>query len=274
MQEDTAAHALTFERGQAQAMVELAVEARPVADGWMTFGGQGAFINKACGLGLAGPVPDSTAQEVFDFFAERGVEPKVELCPFVHPSLLAALGRSGYRLQEFENVLFRHLEKGEDFRRALPQGWPVGLEVVRIDATDARAVEAYVDVASSGFFPDGEKMSEGFRATALRAPQLPHYDSFLARLDGRAVGAGGCASRGGHTTLFGASVLPGFRKRGVQQALILARLERAASLGSRLAAIVSHPGVATERNAGRLGFRMAYTRAILVRPGEGLVPSP
>ena len=272
--EDMASLASRIERGQAEAMVELAVDAQPVAGGWMTCGGKGAFVNKACGLGLEGPVPTGAAQDIVDFFQSRGVEPQVELCPFVHPSLLAALASMGFQLREFENVLFRPLLGGEDFRQTLPQGWPAGLEVTRVDAAGPRAVEAYVRLSSQGFFPEGTEMSEGFRASALLAPRLPHYDSFVARLDGQAVGAGGCASRAGLTALFGTSVLSEFRGRGIQQALIATRLERAAERGSLGATIVSHPCGATERNAARLGFRMAYTRAILIRPGQGLSSSP
>jgi hypothetical protein len=124
----------------------------------------------------------------------------------------------------------------------------------RIDAVDRAAVEASVDVATSGFFADGQPLSEGFWASALRAPRLPQGDSFVARLDGRRVGAGDC--------------------QGVQQALSVARLPRARAPGSTLASIVAHPGVLTERNAARLGFRTAFVRAILVRPGGRLAPSP
>lgn len=189
--EDFAALARSVERGQAAAMVELATEAQPLEDGWMTFGGPGAFVNKACGLGLAGPIAKEAARDLVDFFASRGVEPRVELCPYVHPSLLAALGRAGFQLHEFENVFFRPLGETENFRAALPSGWPEGLQVSCVDATDAEAVEEYVRVSTQGFFPDGKAMSKGFWESAVKAPLLPHTDSFVARLAGQAVGAGG-----------------------------------------------------------------------------------
>jgi GNAT superfamily N-acetyltransferase len=68
-------------------------------------------------------------------------------------------------------------------------------------------------------------------------------------------------------------VLAEFRGRGVQQALMATRLQRALALGSTLAAIISHPHVATERNAVRLGFALGYTRVVLVRPDEGFLAS-
>jgi len=272
--EDFASLAALVEQGQAEAMVELAVESEPVAGGWMTFGGRGAFVNKTCGLGLEGEVPASTAERILDFFRERGAEPRVEICPFVHPSLLEALAEAGFRLQEFENVLFRPLDPKEDLSAALPRPWPEGVEIARVDPGDPAALETYVGVSASGFFPAPAAMSESFKRMSLRAARLPHADCLVARVGGEVVGAAGCASRRGVTALFGASVLPAFRRRGIQQALIVARMERGAVRGSRQATIVSHPGIPTERNAARLGFRMAYTRSVLVCPGEGLVPSP
>jgi GNAT superfamily N-acetyltransferase len=76
------------------------------------------------------------------------------------------------------------------------------------------------------------------------------------------------------TSLLGTSVLPRFRRRGIQQALMAVRLERALELGSDLSDITSRPGIPTERNAGRLGFQLAFVRPVLVRRAPGLVPSP
>lgn len=38
--------------------------------------------------------------------------------------------------------------------------------------------------------------------------------------------------------------------------------------------MVCKPGIATERNAVRLGFFLAYCKAIMFLPGEGLEPAP
>lgn len=70
--------------------------------------------------------------------------------------------------------------------------------------------------------------------------------------------------------LFGLSLLPEFRRRGIQQALIAARLNSASVRGARLATIGSKPGAETERNVRRMGFATAYTKPVMVRPGPGL----
>ena len=86
-------------------------------------------------------------------------------------------------------------------------------------------------------------------------------ECFLARTDGRVVGGATLAVRGRIAGLFGASTLPGFRGRGVQTALLEARLRRAWELGCELAMSLARPGSASERNITRQGFQTLYTRA-------------
>ena len=104
--------------------------------------------------------------------------------------------------------------------------------------------------------------------------EAPGFAATVAYVDGEIAGAAGSSYRGGVMSLFGTSVLPRFRRRGIQQALIIARLGRGLSLHADLASITSHPGIPTERNAARLGFQFAYARAVMVKRGPGLVPSP
>lgn len=260
-----------IERKQAVAAAELALESQPLADGWLSYGGPGAYVNKACGLGLERPLTDAELDTLVAFFTSRGVEPRVELCPFAHQSFIDGLARRGLVLRYFVNVLVRKLTPGETL--VPPSGWPDGVTVERVDPSDEVAVRQYVETAESGFLPEGEPVPELFMNLGLKAARKPTQDCFVARIGGEIVGAAGCDSRDGATALFGTSVKPAWRRRGVQQALISARLERGRERGSHLATVMSGPGIPTERNAARMGFTMAYTRVILVKHGEGLVPS-
>lgn len=266
--------ARVVERKQATSLFGLALEYTPLADGWMIFGGPGSYVNKASGFGLERPLTDAELDGLVAFFAQRGVEPKVELSAFTPPALLAGLASRGFVLKEFENVLARPLSPSDEPRALLPQGWPSGVTVERVDPTDEAALREFVTVASSGFLPEGSPVPDVFMEAGLKGARLATYDSYVARVGREVVGAGGCESSGGSTALFGTSVKPAYRRRGVQQALIATRLERGRERGSRLAFIISGPGIPTERNAVRLGFSMAYTRVVLVKHGEGLVPSP
>jgi STE24 endopeptidase len=65
---------------------------------------------------------------------------------------------------------------------------------------------------------------------------------------------------GGVALLAGASTAPPHRNLGAQSALLEARLRFAADRGCDLAMICALPGSASQRNAERRGFRIAYTR--------------
>ena len=60
--------------------------------------------------------------------------------------------------------------------------------------------------------------------------------------------------------LAGASTVPEGRRQGAQLALLDARLQTAVDAGCDLAMMVAAPGSASQRNAERQGFRIAYTR--------------
>ncbi|NDD65105.1 MAG: GNAT family N-acetyltransferase, partial [Acidobacteria bacterium] len=84
--------------------------------------------------------------------------------------------------------------------------------------------------------------------------------SFVAEIDGQPVGTAGLSIVDGVALLTGASTLPEFRRRGVQRRLLEARLADAAARGCQLAMVCALPGSASQRNAERAGFRIAYTR--------------
>jgi GNAT superfamily N-acetyltransferase len=89
---------------------------------------------------------------------------------------------------------------------------------------------------------------------------------FLAWVGNRPAGGGGMYTHAGVTELGGASTRPAFRKRGIQTALLFARLAAAQELGCDLAISLTEPGSASQRNLERLGFGLAYTKVTMVAP--------
>ncbi len=262
------------EARQARGTAEIAAVSEPIAGGSMCFGGPGSWDNQACGLALDGPISDAELDRLVAFYTERGVEPKVEVCPYADPSLWIGLSRRGFELREFEGVLFRELDPAEDLRALLPHGWPRGLELTAVDADDDEQLRTYVQVSSSGFRGPDEPLSDVLFELSRRGVQHPRCDSFLAVVEGQVAGAGGMETTANIACLFGTSVLPAFRRRGIQAALIARRLEQARTRGCHLVTIHTRPGIATERNARRLGFQLAYVKAVMALSGPGLVASP
>jgi GNAT superfamily N-acetyltransferase len=81
------------------------------------------------------------------------------------------------------------------------------------------------------------------------------------------VVAGGGAVRisDGLVQLAGAATLPSHRRRGVQSALLRARLLDAARQGCDLAVVTTEPASKSQENVQRAGFALLYARAVLIR---------
>lgn len=264
------------ERRLAASTAEVARTAMFLAGGAACYDAPGSWANAALGMGLEGEVSGESLDALIAFYEDRGAEARVEICPFVDPSLLRGLAERSFSLRAFENVLARPLLPGENLRASHPLGWPEGLEVVRVDPRDEATVRLAVEIASSGFLPEGIPVDEAELALGVRIASHPRVGTFLALWDGEPAGAGSVEVGGDVAALFGATVLAPFRRQGVQAALILARLALARDAGATLAVIHSHPGIPTERNALRLGFSVAYSKAVLgrARPTSTRPPCP
>jgi GNAT superfamily N-acetyltransferase len=83
---------------------------------------------------------------------------------------------------------------------------------------------------------------------------------FLAECEGHAIATGCLGIHNGVALLAGGATIPEWRNRGAQQALLEHRLAYAAGAGCDLAMMCAEPGSASQRNAERQGFRIAYTR--------------
>lgn len=255
------------EARQVAGCTDVALEAEPVAGGVMTYSAPGCWSNMAMGMGLDGPVEAADVDRVVDFYRARDCAARVEVAPEADASLLEALAAHGFVLRDLEYLLVRELHPTEDLSRP-PQG-PPGLEIERVDPADDAAVAEWVDVSTCGFRAPDEPIPAHFEAITTRIARHARVFCLTARLEGRAVGGAAGDTLESIGALFGTSVHPDFRRRGVQLALMRARLEILREAGARLATVGSRPGVATARNAARLGFRMGYTRVGMVRsPAE------
>jgi GNAT superfamily N-acetyltransferase len=94
----------------------------------------------------------------------------------------------------------------------------------------------------------------------------------VARRDGAAAGGGSLRIVDGLAQLAGASTLPPHRRRGVQSALMRARLVEAAHAGCDLAVVTTEPASKSQENVQRAGFALLYVRAVLVRPAASSAP--
>jgi GNAT superfamily N-acetyltransferase len=245
--------ALRLEAAHASAGVSSAGEVESAAGGKLIFAGVDSPINQALGLGLAGPVTAEEFDRVESFFRSRGVKITIDLCPLADISLIELLAARGYRLTEFNNVLARPIREGE-WIPAPPSG---------LDARPAapEEVDLLTRIAIQGFFNRSEVTpDELVQFRAMVGTSIP----YLLFAGGQAVAGAVMGIHERVATMAGDATLPEFRGRGAQAALIHRRLRDAQAAGCDLAWAATLPGSVSQRNYERCGFRMVYTRAMMV----------
>jgi hypothetical protein len=244
---------------QAQAALrpEAGVAVERFAGGCAVYNPLGSPSSRAhaFGLGLGGPVGEEELERMEAFYRTRGVPAHVDLCPLADPTLTELLARRGYRLEGWTNVLVRS-DPGVLPATPLPRG-----ATVRQVALPEAGL--WAQVVARGFCE--REVTQAEVGLGMLVFSMPGTTCFLGLVDGQPAGGGAVALYQGVAILFGASTLVAFRRRGVQAALLRARLALSASNGCDLATTLTQPGSGSQRNAERQGFRVAYTRALMTR---------
>jgi GNAT superfamily N-acetyltransferase len=218
------------------------------------FDGVGSPLTQTFALGLAGDVDDAALDAIEAFFAGRGADVCHEVSPMADVTLLERLPARGYRPVELTTIL--HLPLAADVRPAAERPADPALRVRPIDVSEAAH---WADVSARGWGETPE-LADFMRGFGTITAQAEGTVCFLAEWEGTPVGTGAMGVHGGVALLAGASTLPPWRGRGAQGALLGARLRHAAALGCDVAMMGALPGSASQRNAERQGFRIAYTR--------------
>jgi ribosomal protein S18 acetylase RimI-like enzyme len=237
----------------------------PVAGGVACFAERDSPFTKVAGLGFGGVPGESELDRVEAAFARRGCPVQVELAHLVDAEIGAMLTARGYRLVSFENVLGRALA-GDP---GPAPGTPPGIEVRRSGDDE---FETWLEIVLDGVaapdaqgLPSHEDFPRAAVRSAMRDFEAAGVVRYTALRDG--VPAGGASMRvaDGVAQLTGAATAPKHRRRGVQAALLAARLADAAAAGCDVATVTTQPASTSQHNVQRRGFDLLYTRAVLVR---------
>jgi len=246
-----------YTRAQARLRPHNQAVVEPAAGGYMFYAGPGSPLNRAVGLGMAGPVAEAGLALVEQFYHSRGALPRLDLCPLADESLLALLLEAGYRLERFYNVLAYPLPQ-----TPIPVSPPPEVRISRAGPAEA---DLWIITTAQGFTEQEQPPED---ALEILGPNFHSANAacFLAWVGDQPAGGGGMYTYGGVTEFGGASTRPAFRKRGIQTALLFARLAAAQEMGCDLAISLTEPGSDSQRNLERLGFRLAYTKVTMVAP--------
>ncbi len=251
-----------FVESRARLMPDSDAQWIEVAGAYAMYDGVRSPSTQTFGLGLFQMPAPADMDRIEAFFKERGAPVLHEVSPLADKSLLVVLGERGYRSVELTSVM------------CLPLNGQFPAATARKNAIQVRIVgdeerDLWARTAAEGwreFTEIADLMLDLMRVGAAKQDT----QSFLAELDGRPIAAGSLAIHDGVALLAGASTIPEWRQRGAQRALLESRLEYATRDGCDLGMICAEPGSASQRNAERRGFQIAYTRikwALMVPSG-------
>jgi GNAT superfamily N-acetyltransferase len=235
----------------------------PVAGGVASFAERDSPFNKVVGLGFSGVPSADALEEIENGFASCGAPVQIELSHLGDPALGTLLTERGYRLVSFENVL------GFDLRNKPERVTPPGIEI-RPSGDDE--FDAWIDVVMEGaIHPDtqGVATHEDFPRDVLETAERDSAAGlirYVALREGVFAGGASFTMVDRIAALTGAATAPPHRRKGIQTALLSARLADAAAAGCDVAVITTQPGSKSQQNAQRRGFDLLYTRAVLLKP--------
>jgi len=236
---------------------EVGAAEEEICGGHMVFAGVGSPIGRLTGAGFDRPITPEDLDRVEAFYRARSAPSQVDLCPLHGPDVFEMFKERGYAIAELNNVLYRNLDCNEP---PLP---PPGCEIRRSSPDEAEVTGTIVERA---FFPDGAP--EAYRGLIAPLYQMERALAFVACVDGKPVACGTGLAIPEHKlfALCGAGTLTEYRGRGLQTALLRARMAAAAQSGCEYAAVVTQGGSISQRNAERLGFRVAYSKVTVIKP--------
>ena len=218
------------------------------------------LFNRTVGAGLLGPLDQAGIDAVVAHFTAKERVPCVEVYDgLTPPELVALLERNGFSPSGhgFESHALE-TDRAPEVDRP-------GVTVRRCEIEDWPRFAALV---ADGFGATGE-LAEFFSAATIASERELGKDTaaFIASTDGEDAGTGQLVLTPRIAGCYSGSVLPAFRGRGIQHALIAARIAEGLARGRRTFVSQTDPESASGHNLHDLGFRTLYRASWYVRSG-------
>lgn len=219
------------------------------------------LFHRAIGFGVTAPATAAALASVLRHYAVLGAEARVELAEGIAPAGAAALlERHGFRRErETHTVHALVTDRVPEVRRV------GGLTLTRVAAREARL---FGRLARAGFEETGERGVFVERSsTFVLGHRTPgRCTGYIGRMGGRPAATGLLCLTAGVGGLYSDTTLPEFRGRGIQKAMIAARIERGLRLGRRVFTARTEGPNASARNYEQTGFLPLYRASFWVRP--------
>lgn len=202
---------------------------------------------------------DSTdLEEILEFYGATQQPCWIEVPAFASSSFTSALIQHGFRPEYHTSVLASELPRSVSLaRHAMDE---ITFETIGADAQPS-VVASFLDTLNLGFGQSQDTLSRVRRNQSFW-PTVSHWRLFLARCNGIPAGGGVLTIQDRYGYLAAASVLPEYRRRGVQQALIELRIRQAEQESCTVVLGQADFASSSQCNMQRRGLNLIYTKAV------------
>ena len=220
------------------------------AGAYAVFDGVDSPVTQTFGLGIFEELSADSLDLIERFFLDRGAPVLHEVSPLAGVAALDLLCARNYKPIELSSVLYQPVDKpaGED------------LEPIKVRVIGPEEAQLWTDISAKGWTSDHPELMDFFLQFGKISSARSQSVYFIAELDGKPGAAGVLCIHDGVAQFGGSSTIPELRRRGLQSALLQARMRYAFDHGCDLASMAAEAGSDSQRNAERKGFRIAYTR--------------
>jgi GNAT superfamily N-acetyltransferase len=215
------------------------------------FDGAGSPLTQTFGLGLFAPSSADELQTIEEFFESRGAEVFHEVSPLADGGTVGFLNARGYQPLELSSILFQPIAPAA-------AKTPANTGRVQVRIAERQEADRWAALAARGWAQP--ELTQFLESIGKIVAASEYGTSFFAEIDGQPVATAALSIHDGVALFAGASTVPEHRNQGAQLALLDFRMRHAAERGCDLATMGALPGSASQRNAERQGFRIAYTR--------------
>lgn len=241
-----------FVEGHAKAFPDKGATWKEIAGTYAMFDGRTSPVTQTFGMGMFQPLTEPDLKTLEHFFLDRGAPICHEVCPLADASALTLLNEHGYQPIEFTSVLYQPISSNV--------GLPIATnEKIKVRLSEPDELDWWSEIAAQGW-SDFSEVADFLRELGRINSKRKNALCFFAEIDNRPIGTGLMSIVDGVALLAGASTIPEARKQGAQLSLLENRLRYAAEQGCDIAMMGALPGSASQRNAERNNFRIAYTR--------------
>jgi len=219
------------------------------------------LFNRVIGAGILGPLDEPGVDAIVRHFEAKGRTPCVEVYPGItSPALVDALGRAGFTDSGhgFESHV---LETDRAVQVTVP-----GVAVRRVGHSEYRR---FGELVRDGFDMAADPELGPFFVDLSAASLEALGDKgagFIASVDGADAGTGQLVLTARVAGCYSGSVIERFRGRGIQKAVIAARVREGLARGRRIFISQTDPDSPSGHNLHDLGFRTLYRATWFTRP--------